>query len=200
MGTGLQYNLGRIAAHEQFDASTVTLLPLQSNPNIASALSGGRADAATFDSTNAIPLIQKGEVKLIGWVGDLTGYTPTFFMFASQEMVEHHADTARRFLAAYRKATEDYYRAFTDAEGLRKDGPTAAAMLDIIAKWIDQAPERVKLGLPYFDREARVDMAAVQDQLDWYRSIGAIKESLLAANIVDKRFAVERPEARAAAH
>jgi NitT/TauT family transport system substrate-binding protein len=200
MGTGLQYNLGRIATHEQFDANTVTLLPLQSNPNIASALSGGRADAATFDSTNAIPLIQKGEVKLIGWVGDLTGYTPTFFMFASQDMVEHHGDTVRRFLVAYRKATEEYYRAFTDAHGLRHDEPTSPAILDIIATWIGQSPERVKLGLPYFDREARVDMAAVQDQLDWYRSIGAIKESLLAANVVDKRFAVERPEARAAVH
>jgi NitT/TauT family transport system substrate-binding protein len=200
MGTGLQYNLGRIAAHEHFDASTVTLLPLQSNPNIASALSGGRADAATLDSTNAIPLIEKGEVKLIGWVGDLTGYTPTFFVFASQDMIEHHPDTVRRFLAAYRMAVADYYRAFTDAQGQRHDEATAPATLDIIARWIGQSPERVKLGLPYFDREARVDMAAVQDQLDWYRSIGAIKESLAAANVIDKRFAVERPEARAAAH
>jgi ABC-type nitrate/sulfonate/bicarbonate transport system substrate-binding protein len=139
-------------------------------------------------------------VKLIGYVGDLTGYTPTFFMFASRDMVDQHPDTARRFLSAYRKAVADYYRAFTDEQGLRKDGPTAPATLDIIANWIGQTPERVKLGLPYFDREARVDMAAVQDQLDWYRSIGAIKESLLAANVVDKRFAVERPEARAAAH
>ena len=200
MGTGLQYNLGRIAAHEGFDASTVTLLPLQSNPNIASALSGGRADAASFDSTNAIPLIEKGEVKLIGWIGDLTGYTPTFFMFASRDMVDNHADTVKRFLSAYRKAVADYYRAFTDAQGLRQDQPTAPAMLDIIAAWVGQPPERVKLGLPYFDREARVDMAAVQDQLDWYRSIGAIKESLVAGAIVDTRFAVARPEARAAVH
>lgn len=200
MGTGLQYNLGRIAAHERFDANTVTLLPLQSNPNIASALSGGRADAATFDSTNALPLIDKGEVKLIGWVGDLTGYTPTFFMFASQDMVDNHADTVKRFLAAYRKALRDYYAAFTDAEGLRKDGPTAPAISEIVASWVGQTPERVRLGLPYFDREARVDMAAVQDQLDWYRSIGAIKESLVADNIVDTRFAVARPEAHAAAH
>ncbi len=200
MGTGLQYVLGRVAAREGFDANRVTLLPLQSNPNIASALAGGRADAAAFDSTNAIPLIQKGEVKLLGWVGDSTGYTPTFFMFASRDMLDNHADTVKHFLAAYRKAVRDYYRAFTDAQAQRHDEATAPAMLDIVANWIGQAPERVKLGLPYFDPEARVDMASVQDQLDWYRSIGAIKENLLAAAVVDKRFAVERPAVSAATH
>ncbi len=200
MGTGLQYSLGRVAAKAGFDVSTVKLMPLQSNPNIASALSGGRADAAVFDSTNALPLIQKGEVKLLGWVGDMTGYTPTFLVFASRDLLDHHADIARRFLVAYRKAVRDYYHAFTDAQDLRKDGPTAPAMLDIIAKWVDQPAERVKLGLPYFDPDARIDMAAIQEQLDWYHSIGAIKGNVRAATVVDKRFAAERPEPRAAAH
>lgn len=200
MGTGLQYSLGRIAATERFDANTVKLLPLQSNPNIASALSGGRADAAVFDSTNALPLIQKGEVKLLGWVGDMTGYTPTFFVFASRDMLDHHGDTVKRFLVAYRKAVQDYYRAFTDAQDMRKDGPTAPAILDIIANWVDQPAARVGLGLPYFDRDARIDMSATQDQLDWYHSIGAIKDTALVTTVVDKRFAVERPETRAAAH
>ena len=200
MGTGLQYSLGRVAAHEGFDPNTVKLLPLQSNPNIASALSGGRADAAAFDTTNAEPLIEKGEVKLIGWVGDLVGYTPTFLVFASREMVDNHGDTVRRFLTAYRKAVADYYRAFTDEQGRRKDEPTAPAMLDIIAKWVGQPPERIKLGLPYFDREARIDMAETQGQIDWYRSIGAIKSDLLATTVVDKRYAIARPETRAAVH
>jgi NitT/TauT family transport system substrate-binding protein len=200
MGTGLQYSLGRIAAKEGFDVNTVKLLPLQSNPNIASALSGGRADAAVFDSTNAQPLIDKGEVKLIGWVGDLTGYTPAFLVFASRDMLDHHGDTVRRFLAAYRKAVADYYAAFTDAQGMRNDGPTASAVLETIANWIGQPAERVRLGLPYFDREARVDMAATQDQINWYRSIGAIKGNVLATTVVDKRFALENPETHAEAH
>jgi NitT/TauT family transport system substrate-binding protein len=200
MGTGLQYSLGRIAAKEGFDIGAVKLMPLQSNPNIASALSGGRADAAVFDTTNAQPLIDKGEVKLLGWVGDMTGYTPAFLVFASREMLDHHPDTVKRFLAAYRKATLDYYDAFTDAQGVRADEPTAAATLDVIAKWVGQSPASVKLGLPFIDPEGRVDMAALQDQLDWYHSVGAIKTELSAATVVDKRYAVERPETRTAAH
>ncbi len=200
MGTGLQYSLGQIAVKEGFSMSTVKLLPLQSNPNIASALAGGRADAAIFDSTNALPLIQEGKVKVIGWVGDLTGYTPAFLMFASRDMLDHHGDVVRRFLAAYRKAVEVYYGAFTDAQGIRKDGATAPAVLDIIAKWVNQPAARVKLGLPYLDRDARIDRAAIQRQIDWYHSIGAIKGKLLATTVLDKRFVVERPETGAAAH
>lgn len=199
MGTGLQYSLGRIAAKLGFSMDTLKLLPLQSNPNIASALSGGRADAAVLDSSNALPLVEKGDVKLIGWVGDLTGYTPAFLVFASRDMLDHHADTVRHFLAAYRNALHDYYDAFTDAHGTRRDGPTAADTLAIIASWIGQPPARVKLGLPYFDREGRVDMPGIQEQLDWYRSIGAIKTKVLAATVVDGRYAAEQHEESAAA-
>jgi NitT/TauT family transport system substrate-binding protein len=199
MGTGLQYNLGQIAKKVGFDVNTLKLMPLQSNPNIASALSGGRADAAVFDSTNAQPMIDKGEVKLLGWVGDLAGYAPAYLVFASRDMVDNHGDTVKKFLAAMRKAYHDYYDAFTDEKGLRKDGPTADAALDMIAKWLGQSPDRVKLGLPEIDRDGRVDMAAVQDQIDWYRSISAIKTELRATAVVDKRYAIERPETRRAA-
>lgn len=200
MGTGLQYSLGLIAAKEGFDVAKVTLLPLQSNPNIASALAGGRADAAVIDATNALPLVEKGEVKLIGWTGDLVGYTPAYLFFAARDMVENHGDTVRRLLAAYRSAVHDYDDAFTDTDGKRKDGPTAPAILAILAAYTGQPAERIALGLPYFDRDARIDMTATQDQLDWYHSIGAIKDTALVTTVVDKRFAVERPETRAAAH
>src|SRR5579875_97699 len=200
MGTGLQYNLGQIAQKLGFDINTIKLMPLQSNPNIASALSGGRADAAVFDSTNALPLIDKGEVKLIGWTGDITGITPAYLVFASRDMVDNHGDTVKRFMAAMRKADEDYYDAFTDAQRLRKDGPTAKETLAMIAKFLDQTPEQVALGLPYIDREGRVDMAAVQSQIDWYRGIGAIKGEIKVDTVVDTRYALTAPSTQASAH
>ena len=68
MGTGLQYSLGKIAAKERFDLSTVTLMPLQSNPNIASAVAGGRADAAVFelDQRPAAHREGRGEADRLG--------------------------------------------------------------------------------------------------------------------------------------
>jgi NitT/TauT family transport system substrate-binding protein len=200
MGAGLQYSLGRIAKRQGFDVNTVKLLPLQSNPNIISALLGGRADSAIVDLTNAQPLVDKDQIKLLGWIGDLTGYEPGFLVFASHDMVEQHADTVKRFLTAYRKATRDYYDAFTDPQGKRKDEATAKATLDIIAKWIGQSPETVALGLPYVDRAGNTDTPGMQSQIDWYHSIGAIKSNLQAATLVDQRYATEQPSTRAAAH
>ena len=193
MGTGLQYNLSRIALKLGFDINTLKLLPLQSNPNIASALSGGRADAAVFDSTNALPLIDKGEVKLIGWTGDITGIVPAYLVFASRDMVDNHADTVKRFDRAMRKADQDYYDAFTDARELRKDGQTAPETLAMIAKFLEQSTDTVKLGLPYIDRSGRVDMTAVQTQIDWYRGIGAIKGEMQASTVIDARYAQPLP-------
>ena len=158
------------------------------------------ADAAVFDSTNALPLIDKGEVKLIGWVGDITGIVPAYLVFASRDAVDNHADTVKRFVAAMRKADQDYYAAFTDAQELRKDGPTANETLAMIAKFLEQSPDTVKLGLPFIDREGRVDMASVQNQIDWYRSIGAIKGEMQATTVVDARYAAVLPPVNAAAH
>lgn len=198
MGTGLQYSLSRIAATEGFDMAKVTLLPLQSNPNIASALSGGRADSAAFDASNALPLIEKGEVKLLGWVGDMAGYIPAYLLFASRDLADKNGGTVRHLLAAYRNGVHDYYDAFTDADGKRKDGPTAPAILAIIANYVGQPVERVKQGLPYFDRDARIDVAGTQQQLDWYRSFGAIKGAVEASTVLDKRYVVPLPATPAA--
>ena len=115
-------------------------------------------------------------------------------------MLDHHGATVKRFLTAYRKATRDYYAAFTDAHGMRKNEATAAATVAMIAKWVEQSPERVKLGLPFVDREGRVDMPAMQQQIDWYHSIGAVKKPVAASTVVDGRYALERGAVHASMH
>lgn len=197
MGSGLQYSLGQIARRNGFDVNTVKLLPLQSNPNILSALVGAKADAATVDLTNAQPLLDKDQVKLLGWIGDLTGYEPGFLVFGARDILDKRPDTVKRFLAALRKADEDYYDAFTDAQGHRKDGPTAKATLDIIAQWIGQPPETAERGLPYVDREGRADGPGMQSQIDWYHSIGAMKNDVPVSAVVDQRYATAMPSERA---
>lgn len=193
MGSGLQYSLGQIARRKGFDVSTVKLLPLQSNPNILSALIGGRADSATVDLTNAQPVLDKDQIKMLGWIGDLTGYEPGFLVFGARDILDKQPDTVKRFLAAMRKADEDYYDAFTDRDGRRHDGPSAKATLDIIAQWIGQPAETAVRGLPYVEREGRTDGPGMQSQIDWYHSIGAIKNDVRVSAVVDKRYAIEMP-------
>ena len=194
MGTGLQYAMGQIAEVYKFDISTVKFLPLQSNANIASALAGGRADASIFSAQGALPLIEKGDVKLLGWVGDLTGFDQAYLLFVASKVADERPATVKHFLAAYRKGARDYFEAFTDKDNKRKDGPTAPAILDILVKYLGQSPEMVRRGIPFFYPDGRVDAKEVQHQIDWYRSQGLIKEDVSAKQIIDARFAIEAPE------
>lgn len=194
LGTGLQYAMGLLAEKYGFDIKTINFLPLQSNANIASALAGGQADASIFSSTGALPLIEKGDAKLLGWVGDETGLDQAYLFFAGKKTAEERRDTIERLLRAFRKATHDYHDAFTDASGKRADGPTAPAILAIIAKYLGQPVEQVKIGLPYFDRDARVGVKTVQHQIEWYRSQGLLKGDVTADALIDRRYVIPLPE------
>lgn len=193
VGTGLQYSLGLIAEKYGFNVKRVPLLPLQSNANIASALAGGRADAAIFSSTGALPLVKRGDAQLLFWVGDETGRVQANLLLTSRHMADERHDTVERFLRALRKGSHDYHDAFTDKDEKRQDGPTAPEILEIIAKYLNQPADLVKLGLPYLDPEARLDAKDVQHQIDWYRSQGLLKGEANADALIDKRYAVALP-------
>jgi len=170
------------------------LLSLQSNANIASALAGGRTDAAVFSSTGALPLLERHEVKLLGWVGDETGGFQANLLLAAPRTADQRRDTVTRFIRAYRQGTRAYHDAFADRDGRRKDGPTAPEMLAIIARYLDQPVELVKLGLPYVDADERLDVKDVQHQIEWYRSQGLMKVDVTAGDLIDKRYAVAMPD------
>jgi NitT/TauT family transport system substrate-binding protein len=192
MGTGLQYSMGLLAEKFGFDIKTIKFLPLQSNANIASALAGGRVDASIFSAQGALPLIERGDVKLLGWIGDETGLDQAYLLFVAAEVADKRPEAVKHFLAAYRKGAHDFYAAFTDQDGKRKDGPTAPAVLAILTDYLHQPVELVERGIPYFDPDGKVDSKGVQHQIDWYRSQGLIKEQVSAAQIIDKRYALER--------
>jgi len=194
LGSGLQYSMGLLAEKYGFDIKTVSFLPLQSNANVASALAGGQADASIFSSTGALPLIEKGDVKLLGWVGDETGLDQAYLFITGKKAADERRGTIERLLRAFRKATHDYHDAFTDASGKRADGPNAPAILAIIANYLGQPVERVKIGLPYYDRDARVGAKSVQHQIDWYESQGLLKGEISADAFIDRRYVIPLPD------
>ena len=190
-GTGLEYSLGEIAEKYGFDIKSVRLLPLQGNAMIASALAGGRADSAIFSSTGALPLLNKGDAKLLGWVGDETGLDQAYLFFTQAAIADGKHDTVERVLRAFKKGARDYHNAFTDAAGKRANQASAPEMLGIIAKYVNQPVEVVERGLPYFDADGRILEKSVQHQIEWYRAQGLLKGDVSAAQIIDKRYAVE---------
>lgn len=193
-GTALHYSLYLMLKKHGVDLKDVRVLPLQSNPNVASAVTGGQADAATLSSGNAYSLINKNAAHLLGWLADEMGEAQGDGTYTSTKNADQRPEAVRHFLAAFRKGEQTWDNAFLDAKGDRVDQPNAPEMIAIVAKGLGAPEQVVWLGLPYFDPQARVSIPDVQGALDWYYAEGMIKTPIDARKITDFRYAIEAPQ------
>jgi NitT/TauT family transport system substrate-binding protein len=189
VGTPLHYNIALAIEKSGVDMKTVRIVPLQSNPNVASAIKGGQVDAASQTSANIYPLVEKGEAKVLGWASDFVqGQSEA--TFANTKFANEHPETVKKFLTAFRKAEATWDAAFTDKDGKRADQPGAKRMMEIAGQRLSLPPDVLAKGIAYYDPQSRVAVADVQRAINWYYDQGMIKEKLDAASLVDKRFAI----------
>lgn len=127
IGSPPHYSLALLAEKYGFDLKSMRLLPLQSISNMVSALVGGQADTASLLGAAALPVIAKGEVKLLGWTGDETPWQLGGVFVSSKTAAENPA-LIERFLRAYVKGAHDYHDAVTGADERRADGAQAEAV------------------------------------------------------------------------
>src|SRR5579864_1539813 len=193
IGGGYHYALALLAEKYGVDLKTVRILPLQSIPNIASALTGGQADAAMLNTVALAPLVEHGTVKVAAWTGEETPYQVTV-LFASSRTTDRKADLLNRYLRAYRKGASDYAEAFVGEDGKRADGPGSAEISAIIARYTGLSPAQVAASIAFVDPEARLDIRDIRHQVQWFKAQGLIKDNVNADAIIDTRFAVALPE------
>lgn len=192
VGTPLHFNIAMALEKSGVDLKTVRIVPLQSNPNVASAIKGGQVDAAVQTSANIYPLVERGDAKVLGWASDfLEGQSEA--TFANAKFANEHPDTVKKFLAAFRKAEATWDAGFVDKDGKRADQPSGKKLMEIASKNLGAPPDVLARGIPYYDPQSSVALADVQRSIDWYYSQGMIKEKLDAASLVDKRFAIFAP-------
>jgi NitT/TauT family transport system substrate-binding protein len=192
-GTALHFALYLMLKKYDVDLKDVRVLPLQSNPNVASAVTGGQADGALLSSGNAFALINKNNAHLLGWLADELGQAQGDGTYTSTKNANERPDMVKHFMNAFRQAEVMWDAAFIDAEGKRADQPSAPEMVSIAAKALGISDDVVRAGLPYFDPEARVSIPDIQGALDWYYQQGMIKTHIDARTITDFRYAVEAP-------
>jgi len=190
LGTSLHYSIGLAAEKLGFPITAVTVKPLQSNSNVISALSGGTIAAAVMPGTPTLGLVEKGEIKRIGWVGDLTPGWIGSALFTGTKTANERGDLVKRFLAAYRRAMHDYHNAFTGPGETRKDGPDAPAMLAQLAKFTETSVENIDRATPYIVDEGRMDAADIAKQIAWYKSQNLLKGEVKAEDLIDSRYAI----------
>jgi NitT/TauT family transport system substrate-binding protein len=193
LGSPPHYSLELLSEKYRFDLKSMQLLQLQSNPNQVSAVSGGQADTGLIQVTAVMPAIQRGDLKLLGWVGDETPWQ-LGLIIAGTKMTTENPDRIDRFLRAYKKGAHDYAAAFVGPNGARTDGAAAAEALAIESKYLGQPVDILKSGVAYYDPDLRLDTNDVLHQIDWYKRQGFVKDQVDGNALIDKRSAISLTE------
>jgi NitT/TauT family transport system substrate-binding protein len=192
VGSPVHYSLALITEKYHLDLDKIRVLPLQSIPNMASAIRGNTADATIINSTSINPLLSAGTAKLLGWVGDETPWQ-TAVAFTQPKMIEQHKATVEAFLRALKQGARYYHDAFTGADEKPKDGPTASEVTAILAKYTGLTPEQVRASLAHVDAQERVDVKDIIHQVEWFQSQKMVKEDVKAASVMDTSLVVPMP-------
>jgi NitT/TauT family transport system substrate-binding protein len=111
IGNPAQYALSLLAEKYGIDANTIRFMPMGSNPNVVSAVVGGQADFGVAPISFARPSLQKGDAKLVAYIGDETPWQ-LGGVLTSTKTANNRGDVVRRFLRGYKKGVEYYYEAF----------------------------------------------------------------------------------------
>lgn len=193
IGSPSHYSLALIEEKYGLDPKTIRVLPLQSMANQISAVIGGQAESSILNASGVMPVVQRGAVKLVGFVGDETPWQ-VGAVYTATRTADARGDFVARFLSAYRKGAKDYHDAFTGARGERRDGSGAPDIIAILAKYTGQPAATVDRSIAYVDGEARLDEADIRHQIAWYTKQGMVKGQIDPAAVIDRRYAVALPE------
>ena len=188
-GAPMENQMARVAKKYGFTYFDMTFVPMQTLPNLVSAIKGGQVDATAMPATLSIAVDKSGTAKIIGWMADeVPG--PLGGVFASPAMIAQHPDQVARFLRAYLKGIQYYDRAFQQKgpDGKPVKGDNYDETLKILAGFLEQPIAQVELGLPYFHPEARLDAAKLAEQLDVWQSIKQVDKTMTLDAVIDPTF------------
>jgi len=194
VGTSLQYTLGLLAEKDKFPLSDVSIRPLSTIPNVLTALGGSQIDSAVLPATPALPLLDRGAIKRLGWASDLVPGWMGAVAFTSTKHADYDSDLVKRFMVAFRHGSQDYHDAFAGRDNTRQDNAQTPAMLELLSKFTNIPAPLVDRAVPYIDGQGRVVMSDLAHQIQWYRAQRLMKAELDPKAIVDTRYAILMPE------
>ncbi|MEM9550810.1 MAG: ABC transporter substrate-binding protein [Pseudomonadota bacterium] len=177
-GSSFHYMGSKIAATE---GATLSYRPLQKVGAVIGALKSGQIDAWSIVPHIAKPLAGSGAVHIIGKVSD---YLPNYqitTVFTSTKNAGEERGMTEGFLGAFGQGVDDYNSTMID----RASGDAGVDdMVDLIHKYVytdrprDKAAPSIINGTMRLNPGAALNMASIQDQLDWFKA-----EDLVDANV-----------------
>jgi len=193
VGSPFHYQLARIAAANHFDLDHVALKLQPSLDAIVELLAANKVDAAILPPQQARELLLAGQARLLGWCADFD-QTQLGAVFVSAKVLSARPGIADKFLRAYRRAVADYWQAFLrhDSYGKRRSDKNSQAAAAEIARYVfpgqaaASAGPKVEDAVYFMDAQARLDLADIERQVAWYKSVGLLDRSVEAGSIVQQ--------------
>ena len=173
-GSSFHYMGSKVAAAE---GANMTFKPLQKVGAVIGALKSGQIDAWSIVPHIAKPLAGSGAVHIIGNISDYLPDYQVTTVFTSTKNAESEAEMTKSFLAGFSKGVDDYNSTMIDNAGGEAG---VAEMVGLIHKYvyedqpIEKASKSIINGTMRLNAGAALNMASVQDQLDWFKAEGLV--------------------------
>lgn len=190
-GSSFHYIAHKIADKEGFDRSELTLRPLQKVGAIIGALKTGQIDAWAIVPHIAKPLAEGAEIESIGMVADYIPDYQVTTVFTSTAMTTDKPDLVKRFLAAFSRGAADFNAALIDKTTTEDE---AEALVQLLHKYVyndepyEKAAPSIRNGAMRINEGAKLNMASIADQLDWFKSEKLVPETVTMDLLVDPSF------------
>jgi NitT/TauT family transport system substrate-binding protein len=190
-GSSFHYMASRIAEKEGLSDDALSLKPLQKVGAIIGALKSGQIDAWTIVPHIAKALVGGGSVKSIGMVADYIPNYQVTTVFTSADNAANKRDVTERFLKAFSKGAADFNAALVD----KTAGDAAAEdMVKLIHKYVyadrpyEKAAPSIRNGAMRINAGAKLNLASIQDQLDWFKAEGLADAGVSMETLVDSSY------------
>jgi NitT/TauT family transport system substrate-binding protein len=177
-----------MAEKHGFDIAKVRVVPMQSLPNLVSAVKGGQIDSAIMPATGATPLLASGEAVLLAWADETPWQVAA--VFTSPRTIANRRAALDSFIRGYQRGLEAFHASFLTkgADGKAVPGPEAENHLAIVAKYTGQTADSIRNSIPYIDPKGRLLVGDIYRQVRWYQSQKLVDASVDAASILDLSF------------
>ena len=187
-GSSMHYSIEVVARKHGVDTRTITMVPLNSLPNMAAAFKGGTVDGAIFPVTTWRQVEADGGGHLVAWVGDEAPWQ-LGGVFTSPKTIAERRPVVEKFIAGYQRGAAAYDEAFGKREnGKLVPGPGYDELLAILATAVKQSPQLVASGLPYVDPQGRLDVGDIYKQVQLWQAQGQVGRDADPKTFVDLTF------------
>lgn len=187
-GSSFHYMGAKISAAE---GAHVHFKPLQKVGAIIGALKSGQVDAWTIVPHIAKALAGGGAVKVIGKVADYLPHYQVTTVFTSANNAANERAKSEAFLRAFARGADDFNAALVD----KTAGDEAAeAMVKLVHIYVyadrpyEKARGSIINGAMRINKNAALNMASVNDQLNWFKSEKLIKDGITIETLVDSSY------------